>query len=110
MTRLLDYSITRLRESLLSKGNRLDCGRTDSPERLWTETPSRRTGRRPASVFDSSATARAAISASLRVGVAVWLRVIVVKSAYRTLMVTVLANRSFRASQLTAFEAIPAIS
>src|SRR5688572_10631143 len=51
-----------------------------SPQKLWTLTPSSRTGRRPASVRSSNCTALGTRSASSRVGAAVWLRVIVVKS------------------------------
>ena len=62
------------------------------PTKLWTLTPSRRTGRRPASVLSSRLTARRDQLASSRVGGAEWLRVTVVKSVYRTLIVTVRAS------------------
>ena len=51
------------------------------PTRLWTPAPSSRTGRPPASVFASSATARRAISSAFDVGSRVSLRVMVVKSS-----------------------------
>src|SRR5262249_2126057 len=66
--------------SYTPNGRRSGSVAASSVHRLCTLTPSRRTGRRPASVFSSSRTARADRSASSRVGGAVWLRVIVVKS------------------------------
>src|SRR5437588_7728122 len=77
--------------SSFANGNRSHGRASLSPHRLCTLTPSRRTGRRPASVRSSSCTARETMSASSRVGGAVWLRVTVVKSEYRTLIVTVRA-------------------
>ena len=57
-------------------------GGAPATARPWTETPSRRTGFLPASVFSSSAAARAAISSAEQVaGWRDWLRVIVRKSA-----------------------------
>jgi hypothetical protein len=41
---------------------------------------------------------------------ALWLRVMVVKSSYRTLMVTVLANSAFFASHFATSRAIPSTS
>jgi hypothetical protein len=78
---------------------------------LWTLTPSSRTGLVPASVRSSNAIARAAISSGSHVGgVREWLRVIVVKSEYRTLMVTVRHVSPLRSSQAAPSRAMSSTS
>src|ERR1700752_5098260 len=75
--------------------------------RLCTLTPTKRTGRWPASVRASNAQARAASASASRVaGNSLWLRVMVVKSEYRTLIVTVRHSNALRSSHCASPRAI----
>ena len=74
--------------------------------KFCTLTPSRRTGRLPASVRCSNCTARATKSCSSWLGAALCRRVMVVKSEYLTFSVTVRASTPRRTIQDAARRAI----